>query len=849
MAFLNVNQSKLACLLAQGTHDGELKKFFVDSRIQMILKGARVQNLPHGRNERIRTICERLPPKTDNILRDWFQRNIWVSDPLLVSDVIEYLVLHFDEDEPLAEADAGHIARSALMYLCADAPDRDLLSFLQRAPGSQSIEEDLESTIPISTSKDVDLDSEDVLDGMPDEETPVLHGFELSELIASIVAGDDSAIDEALAPFPQNTRIFVDAIQYARNGEIDVANEHLELLDPDGPELELVRTAITRAQHINNAKSVPTGVHVYLPKHLKEVTQSGIYNIVGTVTNISKAGTVFVRPLFLVEGDKLYLLNYEDRISLFPQSGDVMTYQNVLQRPVKHRDLVHWMVAEYDVMEGGIHFHMESELSPLIEVFKLPVPSSDPDEVRERIKTIASSGRTSVGQQTVFILSDGLAVASPISVDYSREEAFDEPWQAWASIETWLIEGHQYCLDLEHDATSSLDLSPLDTAFRKLLKDLEAESEISISRAQKRELAALLRDRSSDSTLLRTKRVASSLERIALEGEELNAVLKLLGSREEVKRRVEQLVAKRFEKHQAEKSGLQKEIETLERRKSKLVKESRKLERNNKKLADSTMVSVKEAFSKAVNEGVATLTNTEIFRTLMGSGNNESLNIYESVSTGSIESWTVIGALTRSDVKARLMALGLNGRQATVLTELTALAVKSGICFVLKGYGARQYVQVLSRLDCDAIGIIEIPMGLTSGAFLSHAIGSMTDIQRLVLLNVDLSALEAYGARLIDPYFDSELGGQTNNRPLLFSCNGGDMSLPLPNFLEKIAIFVDLNAPWDEGERTLEDIEIDSISLLASLRSRVLEQISTLEESIRIQVERALVKSFAPEKE
>jgi len=848
MAFLDVNRKKLEYLLSQGTHDGELKKFFYESRAQLILKGARVQNLPIGRDERIRGICERLPPKTDDILRDWFQKNILVSDPEPASDVVSYLKMHFDEDEHLRESDARLVTRSALKYLFEDTPDQELLTFLQVAPGAQSTLQDSPSGT-VSTDQEIVLDEE----AMPGDESvgdaAELHDVQLFDLLASIITGDDSSIDNALSPFSQNTRAFVEAMLRARDGEIDAASEQLALLNEHSPESELVKNAIYRAKYRRGAKSVPTGVHVHLPKPLDEVRQSDSYDIIGIVTNESKAGAIFVRPLLLVEGEKIHLLSLENRLTLFPESGDVMTHRSVLQRPLKRRDLVHWRVAEREDVEGEIHFHLESELSPLIEVVKVPVPSTDPDEVREWIKAKASSGRTLENPQTIFILSDGVAVVSPTSAVLTREEAFEHPWQAWSSLETWIIEGHQYCLELAQEASSNLDLSPLDAAFRMLLKDLEAEKNFTLSRAQKRELSALLREHAADEVALRAQRVASSLDRIVFGGEELDEVLRLLNSHEEVQRRVEQLVVKELDERLTEKSGLQKEIENLELKKSKLEKEIREFERNNKNLAGSAEAAVREAFSKAVAEGISTLTHAEIFRTLMGNTASTSPVSSTSDAAYSLESWTVMGELTRSDVRQRLIALGLNARQATVLSELSTLTMQSGVGFVLKGSEARQYTQLLVRMDCEASGMIEVPMGLTTGAFIQHALDLMPDIQRVALLDADLSPLEVYGARLLDTLYDSELGGQRSQKSILLSCTGGEMSLPLPDFLKRIAIIVDLNTPWDEGERTLEEIEIDSIPLLKSQRSRILERISTLEESTRKHVERVLVKSIETEEE
>lgn len=846
MAFRDVNQKKLAYLLAQGTHEGELKKFFGESRTQLIMKGARIQNLPQGRDERIRTICERLSPKTNDTVRGWFHKNISVSDPMPLSDVLMYLEFNFDADEAIPEADARLVARSALVYLFDDEPDHSLLSFLQRAPGAQPTQLVGGEADPVSPSTGTEVATESAPDVAADE-APAPKSYQLSELLASIVASDESAIDNALVPFPQQTRTLVEALLRARDGDVDAANEQLALLNPDAPESELVQRALNRARHQRGTISAPTGVRVVSPQRLKEYPESESYDIIGICTNESDTGAVFVQPAVLVLGGKLHLLSSQDRVFLFPESGDVMTHRSALRRSPQRRELVRWKVAEREGSGGRTRYHLEAELSPLIEVIHVSVPSSDPDEVRERIKSMVSSSRLLPGQQTVFLLSDGVAVASPKAADITRDEAYDQPWQAWSSLETWLIEGRQYCLDLVQSAASYLDLSPLDAAFKRLLKNLEAEQKSTLNKVQKRELADILRSRSAGEAALRARRIVAFLDQIALDGEELDVVLRLLNSREEVHRRVEELVAKDLEERQLEKSGLQAEIEALKRKKLDLAREGKELERNNKKLADSVAASVKEAFSRAVNEGVTTLANAEVFRALVGSNANVPTQSSTSAAADPVQSWTVQGALTLQEIKARLASLGLNGRQVTVLSELAGLAMRSGVGFVLKGRGARQCVQALARLDSEASGIIEIPMGLTSGASMRHALESMLDVHRVAVLDADLSPLEVYGARLLDSLFESAFGDQVGNRSLLFSCLGGDMSLPLPDLVRRVALIVDLDAPWDKGERVLEEVEVDTIHLLTPLRSRIVDGLSSVDGSGREQIERALVKAFLPE--
>ncbi len=848
MAFLDVNRKKLAFLLNRGTHTGELRKFFVESRVPLIHKGARgVQNLPQGNTERIRAICERLPPKTNDTLRDWFQKNITLSDPMPPADVLTYLEL-YDQNESLSATEMQLVARSALIYLFEETPDRELLSFLRRAPGAPPTPHDsvASNLVPVDTEPQQNemVSQEDE----PISETLTPQSYQLSELIAALIANDKSAIDNALEAFSTATQTLVEALLYIRGGNIEAAGKQLELLDPSGPEVELIRNALGRVRHQRGAPSSSSGIQLYIPQQLMEHPKADSHTIIGICTNISEAGAVFVRPLALKLDKQFHLLGQDDRAALFPESGDVMTYRSELRLPLKPRDLIHWRVAEKENTSGKIRFHMESELGPVFETRRISVPSTDPDKVRERIKTLAASEHLSTNQQMIFLLSDGIAVASFKAVDLSRDEAYDQAWQAWSSLETWLIEGRECCLDLSKHPASHLDLSTLDTAFKKILKNLEAEQKVTLSKAQKRELIDLLRDASTGEHGFRVQRAVSVLEHVVLDGDDLETVLDLLKAREEVRLRVQQLIDAEHAQWRSEHSGLQAEIEVLKHKKTELVKEGKEQERQNKKLADAAASMVKDAFSKAIHDGMTTLANAEIFRMLTDNHTHRVVepSVPVPAVTTLIESWAIKETLPPSEVKTRLMALGLNARQAIVLAELCALTLDSGALLILKGNCARQYAQVLIRMNCETSGMLAIPMGLTSGAPIRHALDALPDVQNLAILDADLSPLEVYGARLLDSVFEAAQEKENNPPPLLLSCLGGDMSLPLPEVVRQIAVVVDMDLSWDNGLHSLAEVEIESSSLLPSFRSKLLQRLAEVQGEYQDHVERALVKALIP---
>lgn len=848
MTFREIDPKKLALLLTRGTHEGELKRFFTESRLKLIQNGAKVQNIPHVREERIKAICERLPPKTDEVLRSWFHQHISVANPVPSDEVLLFLGAHFDEGEPLPEVEAQVICRSALTYLFGSEPNEEFLRVLKRPRGlatpSAAMTNPSHDSYPLpETSKDHrPLGESDHPSSIRGPEN-----FQIAELLTAIISGDEDEIDRTIEPFAETTRLLVEALLRLREGNGEAAKERLMALDGHEPEAELLRSALTQATHLRDASETSRGIRIEIPKPLDEEPHIGVQEIIGVYTNESDTGAVFVKPLFLVLEGELRRLDDASCERLFPESGSVMTFKSKLSRPPKWRELVHWQVSKREGTEGKTRFHLDSELSTLIEAVRIQVPSSDPDEVRYRIKAYASERRGRMSPQMIFLLADGVAIASPKDIDITRDEAFESPWRSWGSLKTWLIEGGQYCLEAPQGSASHLDLSTLDVAFRRLLKNLDAEHRLTITNAQRTELSIRLRNQIDGDIGQRAKRVAASIDQLSINEEELSAVLKLLGSHEEVRRRVDELVAKEYSKSQSEKTGLQSEITTLKKKKLTLEKEGSEIERTNRARAESAASSVREAFSEAVRDGAAALANAEVFKLLTGNSGHLPRETKSLATPGKMNNLSVREALSTADVTTRLSTLGINKRQAFLLSSLAELLTASGVALILRGGMARQCVQTLVRQNRNMVALIDIPMGITTSDHMREIVMNLDGLQGIALLNADLSPLTIYGAELIDRLIEQAMPGGSISTSIFLSCLGDDFSLPLPKAIYRVSLLVDLDTDWDQGQQTCNDLEDDSLLLLPALKSRIFDAFLALSEDDRRHIEPTLVRALRTE--
>lgn len=844
MAYRDLNSDKFFYLLAKGTHEGELKRFFAESKTLLILKQAKVQNLPYGRMERIRTICDRLPRSTDDIVRNWFQKNVTMAEPMPLEDVLSDLVLYEELNEPIPEKDGMQLARSTLVHLFAKDPSPALIAFLQTRAGGLAEAEGQEQA-----SEREEANSEPSNDdyGKPVDVSMEKTGSsqQMSDLLAAVIIGEESAIDEALAPYTESVQTMVDALMSARGGDMDSAASLAKTLSPDSHEYKLLQRALNQARHRPSSASIASpGLRVMVPQPLKDQSFMEEFDVVGVCSNEADK-VVFVRPLGLVIDNKVCLLTGEDRARLFPESGDVMSFRAPGRRLPHRGDIVRWVVTERDDAGGKTRFHYVDEPCPMVEVINVPFASSAPDEVRHYIKDLMAARKAVALPYPLFALADGVTIAAPKSIDPRRDEAYEQPWQSWGSLETWLLEGRQFSMGIPQTSASQLDLSSLEAAFKKLVRNIVEEQKVAITKTQVRDLAALIRSQSTGEVKLRAERVANALDRVVLDAESLEALFPVLVSREEVQRRVDDIVGRHVEEKLKDRVGLTTELEALRNKNDQLQRESKELERRIKKQKVDVEASVGQAFSRAIEDGVASLAQVEIFRVLSASTDRSTKSAVIDEIKQRLEVRVKHGALTKDEAISRLVALGVKRRQAIALALLTQLMAKAGGCLVIRGNDARQLVRVLGQIDSAVCGFLEIPMGLTSGAPLRQALAAAAqDIEAIVVLDADLSPIEVYGSSLLDGPFDTAMGDNSTRARLLLSCTGGDMALPLSPSIRRVAVVIDLDSSWDQQERLLSELEEDDIPLLKSVFASLAKEVDQLQGAERNLVESVLTAAL-----
>jgi len=163
---------------------------------------------------------------------------------------------------------------------------------------------------------------------------------------------------------------------------------------------------------------------------------------------------------------------------------------------------------------------------------------------------------------------------------------------------------------------------------------------------------------------------------------------------------------------------------------------------------------------------------------------------------------------------------------------------------VFRGIDARHYAKVLGRIDSDSCGFLEVPMGLVSSSQVARAMKQAGGLRSIVVQNADLSPIDVYGMPIIDALVESAVDDGCSSYRVVLVCAGGEMALPMPHVINRIAVFVDMDKPWDQEERTLEELDESDIPMMKPIVDKLNSELAKLEGAIRRSVEGLIVYSM-----
>lgn len=766
MAFLSIDRERYFYLLSFGTQEGELKKFFTDSHKQLLLKGAKIQNLPHARQARIRAMVERLPSSTDEVVRSWFQKNLAMLDPMPVSELLDEFNLYESVGDRIPEDQASRLARSCLKHLVEPHPPHELLAFLRTSVGDEPSQEspELDVSVPIESTVDVSR--------------PVL-----VELLADAL--EDGELGDILDELPTSLGTYVEGLMATRRSDLAAAQRTADSLPPDSQEHQFLIRSIKRARG-RSKDHTGGGIQVHTPVQFARDFDSEHDSIVAYCTT-AKANATFVQPIGCARSGRLELLSRQQSMEFFPETGDVMAFggQGRPRQP-KRGEIGLWKVAEHST-DKSTRFHIAEEVASVYEVVKVPFHSSEADSVREFIKQYSRDRKEPALQRNVFLLTDGPAIAPKERVDLVRDDSYEAPFYCWSRLDANLFEGRLLILGPLPEPTSLYDCAPIASAVKQLVRSIKERGTSQLTKAQQKEIIATVQAEDVGIARQRLARIVNHLDRAVEDEAAIEEMLSIFMEHQSVRARIDQRVDEVVAARVSERDVVVAEIERLSKDKASLEQRIRQLSEQHRKIGQETAGVVKGAFDKAVANGLEELAKVEIFNALVGPRSEASAN-QQGSSSPAFASRVLEGCMSDDDMIKELRHYGIDRRFAIAIVASIRLASACGVLVFIKGAFARPVSKIIAAGLGARISLVEVPIGIINPAD-ELLVSSGVDSDVLLLLDANHSDISLYAPELTERLLSTRA-----RKPIfLASLSQSLIALPIPEAIERLSITIDLD--------------------------------------------------------
>lgn len=804
MAYLKISRARFEFLLRFGVGDDELRRFFSEKRIPLILKGGKVQNLPRGYEARIHAVVS-LPPATDPILQNWFSTNLTMLDPVSSDELVETFRIYEEVEESLPVGDAKRLSRSCLIHLFSVNPPQGLVDFLRFRIGGSGTEPEPQS----------DKGS------LPKAPPPVTDSSLLSTGLAfalvALVEGKDP--DEFASELPPAIASFVTglhAVKEGRTDEVQIALEELE--KQEGPRVVLTDFAARYAKSNESSKPAISGIQIInFENSEKPEFDSDKDEIIGICTKDSPENSVFVHPFAIRtrNGKFLSLLNQGQREAIFPISGDVMAFQgHVHPRQPKRNEIGIWHVSQNP--GPAIHhtnYHLAGAKNNVYEVRSVPFKSNEYDSVREFIKEqIVREGKNQL-IPLLFLLRDDLIVGCPSGKDLSKDEGFEQGIPCWTTISAFRFEG-RLIVPGPLPASEQYECEKLASGLKKFLSSKKSDSE-KFTKAQLKYLQDILNSGEAHLNAARHSRLLEELNFIESHVGAVDLLVEEVMTHEVITARIDKLVQDKVKEQTEKKSELTIEIAQSEKRLAELKIKFSKQQKEQRALPSAISKAIKDSVDKAKNDALDTLGQVLVFKTLM---DELSTNQYAGHSFGCKPSPLNfrLAEPAASPLLNTLKALGVPLKHAKALEVVGDIASATGLFLVIEGIASRLAAEAWAGTNANGSVIMECGIGVTEDTTISEI--ATDETQSIAILDANLSPIDVYARPLIDQVQRRILTSpEARKTPrILMTLSASLAGLPLPRNVEALAVRVSLESNVkflreEDAQARLDDMESEDI--------------------------------------
>jgi hypothetical protein len=768
MAYLGLDKLKLTKVIAMAIHPKELHSFFKAYKNDLMVRGAILRNIPSKNNELLAKFID-LPRSVDSVIQKWLAKSISINEPEPVIAVIsffQYFLLHQTAITPqeLQDQALKKYATSTLAYLSMDNPPPQLIDYFSVPFERSQFEDTKEEGVQTETIIEADV-------------CEILNSFFTDKEPADLSGKRQLAIDLYYA---------IRCLILYNTSKYEEASQCLPLLSPSCGFKHLLHEAINEALA---RASIPRQFYVG-----DEFDYDNLEIIASCHAPCEKHA--FLTPLAAINSsDEIFLFEPEKCDTLFPLNGQLITFpsQKLSWLPA-YEEIAIWQVERRDTEKPVKTIATINRKRSLHPLYFIDCPSTDVDQIRERIKTILRDLGQSIASP-VFCLDSELYIAiqpnqSLTSVDNNSLYA---NMRAWVKLPIAMFNSKSYIIGPLPVEDRQYNCAPSSFTLSSLLKNSREDALVGLTKKQLQTLCTQLDSLSSDYESSQVNYLKKGVQRILDSGEELDAVVNELMQTDKIESRIKNLVEKARSIEIEKMEDIKSEISTLQAERSKLLGQIEQNKADLRHAPDRMIQAIHSRFNQAKSDGIQELANIALFQAFLSPNEHNNtckapVNLREPL----IRNADVVEYDISSD---QLHLFDLTKKTISALHCCCDLSRYAGLMVAIKGLGSRLIVESLARsINGSNNAILEMEVGVLSCDQLNTMLRTTHAPQHAVaIIDANLSALDIYGRYMLDFVLNRIATGALPSSTILLSLSDSPISVDLSHHFLQATVLFDLD--------------------------------------------------------
>ena len=826
-------KSLLKQMFASGAHPQELKACLKQMQSQLMLKGARIRNLPKGQQQAADLISE-LSAEALELVCNWFATKTTFGEVIPLSDTIAKL-----KDGDFSDTGGAPIItewRSLLSHFCKNQSNTEIVGFLGPKPTFRAKEgtptgpsraktnaidlpKDTSSTkkkLKESKTKSLrqKIDSGPIIDryghlkevlnqpqAFPNDESTKpdpIRGEPAAD--DTIRLWNDLLAEESLPPTHDLTTLVLYGLVAVAQDDKRKEKLARSALSSDPyriPEVELTRLLNYAKLKVSIKPDLDS--QIIIAKKLSEVGAIDPEKsfALAKVTKRLTTGQIFARVIGILSDGVLIEISPNEAKTIYKFSGDITALPSEISDKHNEEEIGLWRVrhATNDKRNQFVATAFEARAYDLVS---LPYTSGEPDRVRIWLQT---EFKPRVGSFPIFKLCDGPTLRIPNLSGTPAGFGFEKPLELYESIDAFqLSNGSSIVLGPLPHLSGVYDCSPPTIWLRRLLKAHSKSVDFPpFTKAQVSELGSFIKDQEIEPL---APNLHLGIERLANLADLRSAINDCIGSLlklPEVNLAIEDAkseLIKAFESRQSEEKAA---IERLQRERRSLSEQiyqtNKRLKQQTEDLADA----VRSAFERARDDGADYLGQVAVFQALIGNVSVSDKNSRRKVAKDDYVPDSTPEPKPLKSIAELTHAIGTVAlRRGISSTRLTTAICASKACGVacLLGSKRREFLSAIAEVTAGSI-VCQVSVGAD--------IFSSSDLMRRPC---SVTTPQGKVAMKFGDFLESQARLQRTSVIDILGANRAPLESYLPELMSAVTT-QDLTSAiaWEDGEGNVRSID------------------------------------------